>query len=122
MKSGYDNSSAILADGKIISWGNGGSGALGNNSTASQSVPVYLEDSEGNVLDGFIAMARGNDFAIALRNDGTVWSWGYNKYGQLGDHGTSTRYYAAEVLDATGNDNVCKLWNYRIWRISIMGI
>ncbi|CAN5341806.1 hypothetical protein BH09BAC5_BH09BAC5_12070 [soil metagenome] len=32
----------------------------------------------------FIQIAAGGDFSLALRSDGTVWSWGNNKYGELG--------------------------------------
>ena len=75
---------------------------MGNNSTAWQSVPVYLQDIDGNILDGFVEISRGNDFGLALKQDGSVWAWGYNGYGQLGNKGTSNKSYAAPVLDQTG--------------------
>lgn len=75
---------------------------MGNNSTAWQSVPVYLQDIDGNILDGFVEISRGNDYGLALKQDGSVWAWGYNGYGQLGNKATSNKSYAAPVLDQTG--------------------
>ncbi|MBF0416532.1 MAG: DUF1566 domain-containing protein [Magnetococcales bacterium] len=36
-------------------------------------------------LSGVIAVAAGDKHTLALKNDGTVWGWGYNDYGQLGN-------------------------------------
>jgi alpha-tubulin suppressor-like RCC1 family protein len=44
-----------------------------------------------------ISISTGFDHSCALRKDGTVWCWGYNGYGQLGDGTTKTRSYAARV-------------------------
>lgn len=43
-------------------------------------------------------IAAGNEHSLALKPDGTVWAWGFNKHGQLGD-GTTTleRYTAVQV-------------------------
>jgi len=42
-------------------------------------------------LSGVIAVAAGQYFSLALKSDGTVWAWGYNANGQLGDGTTSNR-------------------------------
>ena len=42
-------------------------------------------------------VAAGNDYTIALREDGTVWAWGKNNKGQLGDGTTITRSYPVRV-------------------------
>ena len=39
--------------------------------------------------DEVVAIAGGRDHSLAVRADGTVWAWGWNKYGQVGD-GTKT--------------------------------
>jgi len=36
-------------------------------------------------LTGVSAIAGEREHTIALKNDGTVWAWGYNGSGQLGD-------------------------------------
>ena len=40
-------------------------------------------------LSGVRSVWAYDDHTVAIRTDGSVWTWGYNKYGQLGD-GTST--------------------------------
>jgi YD repeat-containing protein len=48
-------------------------------------------------LTGITAIAGGYFHTIALKNDGTVWAWGYNGYGQLGDGTTTTRTTPVQV-------------------------
>jgi len=36
-------------------------------------------------LDQMVAVSAGGNHSLALRSDGTVWSWGSNEQGQLGD-------------------------------------
>ncbi|MBF0418756.1 MAG: hypothetical protein HQL78_01175 [Magnetococcales bacterium] len=43
-------------------------------------LPVQIPE-----LSGVIAVAAGDKHTLALKNDGTVWGWGYNDYGQLGN-------------------------------------
>jgi Regulator of chromosome condensation (RCC1) repeat len=43
------------------------------------------------------AVAAGYDHNLALKADGTVWAWGENSSGQLGDGTTTHRYYPAQV-------------------------
>ncbi|WP_342745513.1 RCC1 domain-containing protein [Cystobacter ferrugineus] len=36
-------------------------------------------------LSGVVAVAAGSSHALVVRSDGTVWTWGHNSYGQLGN-------------------------------------
>ena len=75
---------AIGAGGGVFAWGANNSGQLGDNSAAtSRSTPVRVQN-----LAGITGIAAGSSHALALRFDGTVWSWGANASGQLG-FGTS---------------------------------
>jgi alpha-tubulin suppressor-like RCC1 family protein len=38
-----------------------------------------------------ISIAAGNGHSLALKSDGTVWVWGYNAFGQLGDGTTEKK-------------------------------
>jgi len=40
-------------------------------------------------LTGVVAIAAGNHHTVALKEDGTVWAWGRNSDGQLGDGSTT---------------------------------
>jgi alpha-tubulin suppressor-like RCC1 family protein len=52
----------------------------------AKSLPVAV-----TTLVGVVAIAAGESHSLALKSDGTVWAWGWNAYGQLGDGTTSLR-------------------------------
>ena len=47
-----------------------------------------------------IAGARGH--SLAIRNDGSLWTWGYNAFGELGDGTTTTRSTPVRVPSLSG--------------------
>ena len=49
-----------------------------------------------------VAIAGGGDHSLALKSDGTVWAWGWNGYGQLGDGSTTNRLTPVPVSGLTG--------------------
>jgi len=48
-----------------------------------------------------IRLAIGGFHTCALKRDGTVWCWGYNRYGQLGDGTRMDRYTPVQVVNLT---------------------
>lgn len=71
---------ALQQDGSLWSWGNNNYGQLGNGSlTTSRAFPARVDNSTN-----WIAVSAGGNHIVALRNDGTLWAWGANSYGQLG--------------------------------------
>jgi RHS repeat-associated protein len=53
-------------------------------------------------LSGITAIAAGGYHALALKNDGTVWAWGHNDLGELGDGTTLDRSTPVQVSGLTG--------------------
>ncbi len=53
----------------------------------------------GNMIKTLTASAF---HSLALKSDGTVWAWGWNGYGQLGDGTTTSRYTPVQVSGLTG--------------------
>ena len=82
---GYCYSLAVKQNGTVLAWGANSAGQLGNG-TRCKNCPVPAQ-VEG--LSGVVALAAGRVFSLALKRDGTVWAWGSNVSGQLGD-GTKT--------------------------------
>ena len=83
---GYLHTIALKSDGTVWAWGDNGDGQLGDNTSTDRHTPVQVhgEDDIGNIED-IIAIAAGAWHTVALRADGTVWAWGRNDWGQLGD-------------------------------------
>ncbi len=97
---------ALLSDGSVWTWGSDFAGKLGNNQV-SPSYNVTNNDSfvpicvhgPGNVgyLNSIVAISAGESHNMALRSDGTVWTWGWNYYGQLGNGTTNDAHTPIQV-------------------------
>lgn len=89
---------ALKNDGTVWAWGNNYSGQLGDGSTRLRNSPNKVPG-----LAGITAIAATHSsHTIALRNDGTVWAWGTNSSGQLGDGTTTSRTTPQQVPGLTG--------------------
>ena len=88
------HSMAVKSDGSVWTWGSnlGGQLGLGNSNIRYQMTPVQVP-----WLTNVIAVSGGTLNSMALQNNGTVWSWGENSYGQVGD-GTSVIRYSPVMV------------------------
>jgi alpha-tubulin suppressor-like RCC1 family protein len=103
VSAGRDFSCAVKSDGTVWCWGQNDKGQLGNNSTTDTTSPVQVVGAGGaGVLAGVRSMASGEKQSCAVKNDGTVWCWGENNNGQLGDGGGANRSTPGQVVGAGG--------------------
>ncbi|MCO1602121.1 RCC1 domain-containing protein [Desulfosporosinus nitroreducens] len=58
---------------------------------------LFTEQPAYGVTHSFIAASGGSQSMLALNSDGTVWGWGINQNGQIGDGSTDTRPYRVKV-------------------------
>ena len=72
---------AVKTNGTLWSWGNGQYGQLGNGVFNSATPNVT---QVGTATD-WLKVSAGNRFSLAIKNTGTLWSWGWNFTGQLGN-------------------------------------
>lgn len=108
ISAGGGHSLAVLANGDIYAWGDNGTGQLGNGTVVPSEVPVKVGADTVNWLKS----EPGNAFTVAQRSNGSLWSWGDNGFGQLGDGSLVTpRTTPAEVAGAARN-----------WRTSASGL
>jgi Alpha-tubulin suppressor and related RCC1 domain-containing proteins len=75
------HSIACLEDGTVLAWGANPYGQLGVGDTTGRTTPAVISG-----LSGISQIVTGpiSNHSLVMMNDGTVKTWGYNYYGQLG--------------------------------------
>src|SRR3989344_7326399 len=98
---GFYHTAALKTDGTLWGWGGNNHGQLGINSTASTSSPAQVGalTTWARVSAGGMRFSAGvkPEQTFAIKTDGTLWSWGSNIYGQLGQNDIASRSSPAVV-------------------------
>lgn len=99
ISAGYWHNTLLKSDGTVWTWGGNEWGQLGNGTsspTAYTSTPTQVAG-----LTGVIAVASGFYDSFALKNDGTLWGWGSNWIGQLGNGTSANSFTPTQVYNLT---------------------
>ncbi|MCL1809870.1 MAG: hypothetical protein FWG42_08945 [Clostridiales bacterium] len=101
------HSFAIKTDGSLWAWGYNHCGQLGDGTvTVLDEVRNIVEDNNklvpSETMKKVSNVAAGDYYGLAVKTDGSLWAWGDNKYGQLGD-GTITTYNEEWQIDEDNN-------------------
>jgi alpha-tubulin suppressor-like RCC1 family protein len=85
----WDSSFAVLADGRILSWGAKGPGILGITPLSELEVNAFARPDTGTptpvaVRFDAVDLSVSDEHALALTRDGTLYAWGDGKNGRLG--------------------------------------
>jgi alpha-tubulin suppressor-like RCC1 family protein len=122
---GYDHTAAIKTDGTLWVWGRNNNGQIADNTIASKSSPVQTTAFGTNWKE----VSAGYQFATSIKNDGTLWTWGVNNFGQLGDNTATKRSSPVQTVaggtnwkSASCNNNVAAIktdgtlwtWGYNL--------
>ncbi len=86
------------AQGNALAWGFNAYGQLGNGTTTGSSVPVQVFPG----LSGVVGVAGGFYHSLAVKSDGTVWTWGSNTFGALGNGATADGRLPGQVTGVSG--------------------
>ena len=82
---GSSHSLALTSTGTVLSFGDNYFGQLGDGTTTDHSMPTPISVPTQNGAT-VIAIAAGDGFSVALESDGSVYTWGSNAKGQLGQN------------------------------------
>lgn len=125
IEGGYSACMALMNNGEVYHWGYGGHGQSGDGSTSNRDFPVRVGGTNQNVYEASNSSThKFKDVRIkriwvssacssynstthscyALDEDGELWSWGYNGYGQLGN-GNTTQQTTPVKIDKSSNFN-----------------
>ncbi len=91
LSAGSSHVLGLANDGSVWAWGSNGYGQLGRGGCTDACTPRPVAGLSGR----FSAVVARADTSFAIRDDGTLWSWGFNGDGQLG------RNVAAGTASAT---------------------
>lgn len=89
---------AVKDDGSVWTWGENLYGQLGNGNTTNSSIPVQVP---GLTIALPAVVATGAFHCLVVKTDGTIWTWGRNTYGNLGDGSVTHRSSPVQMLDIT---------------------
>jgi len=90
---GPDHACAVLSDGSVWCWGGNSDGELGDGTTTAASSPVPVTGLDHGVTD----VATSQFHTCAVKGDGSVWCWGGDYVGQLGNGTTNSSTVPIEV-------------------------
>jgi len=93
---------ALHSNGIAWAWGYNSVGQLGDGNGGGyiySTVPVQVQG-----LTDLTIIAAGGAYSLAMKNDGTVWAWGHNDTGKLGDGSTRDRRVPVQVLCPCGEE------------------
>lgn len=99
VSAGSISAAGVQVDGTLWTWGSNGSGQLGLGNYSNQTTPTKV----GSVTTWKqVSSSRAGSFMLAVRDDGSLWAWGDNFYGQLGMGDKSGR--TSPIRVGTAND------------------
>jgi len=99
ISAGYAHVVALKNDGSLAVWGKNSNGQLGDGTTSQSSSPKQIGT-------GYKAIAAGKGpdtaYTLAVKSDGSLWAWGDNTHGQLGDGTNTATLSPKQIGTATG--------------------
>ena len=107
--------------GELWTWGKNSNGQLGDGTTSDRKIPYMVMDNVSSVISSSKEFSnypnhnlQNPSATFAIKKDGTLWGWGGNNNGQLGDNTTKDRLLPYKIMD-----NVASVQanDYRIFAI-----
>jgi alpha-tubulin suppressor-like RCC1 family protein len=89
---------AIKADGTLWAWGRNQYGQLGIGSTDANAHPTPIQIGADT---DWALVSAGVNHTVAIKTNGTLWAWGDNDYGQIGDNKSSLIVNAPKQIGAS---------------------
>lgn len=97
---GSAHSNAVKTNGTLWSFGNGLGGQLGRNNTSTSGSPVQ----EISLSTNWCISSASDCFSAGIKTDGTLWVWGTNGYGLLGNN-CATGNMSSPIQEITSSNN-----------------
>ena len=89
---------ATKDDGTLWAWGVNSVGSLGQNNRTFYSSPIQIP---GTTWRSVISASKNSDSSFAIKTDGTLWAWGQNGRGQIGQNNDNVQYSSPVQIPGT---------------------
>lgn len=97
VSAGKLHSICLKEDKTVWAWGNNAAGQVGQGSPTLTKPYSIIKPVQVTNLKDVIEISAGDEYNLALKQDGSVWSWGNNIMGNLGDGTNATRYAPLKI-------------------------
>ena len=97
VSAGGDYSMAIKTDGTLWAWGNRARGQLGDGSTTGRMTEPHQIGTDTD----WVSISVGSSHTMAIKADSSLWAWGDNDQGRLGDSTSAHRSTPTQIGDDT---------------------
>lgn len=113
----------LMNNGTIKAIGRNFDGELGNGMQTTSGCFCDLNTVNVNGMTDVIAVSAGNISSLALKSDGTVWGWGGDNFGQLGDGNANLTGCFCELapVQAAGLNNIVAITNGSYHAMALKG-
>lgn len=119
---GSTHALALKTDGRLWGWGENGNGQVGDGATQARWQPVAIGDGFVGVFAGSWDSQGKGGHSLGVKGDGSVWAWGNNSQGQVGDGTLTSRARPVKVASegfiavaATGDSSAALKSDGSIW-------
>ncbi|XP_028249007.1 RCC1 and BTB domain-containing protein 1-like isoform X2 [Parambassis ranga] len=92
---GQTSSLAVVDNGEVYGWGYNGNGQLGLGNNGNQLTPCRLAALQGLCVQQIVS---GYAHSMALTDEGLLYTWGANTYGQLGTGNKSNQLTPVQIM------------------------
>ena len=109
VSAGSSHSVAFRTDGTLWAWGSRANGRIGQGAaTGAQNTPIRV----GILSITWVYMSAGGSHTVAIRTDGTLWAWGNNASGSLGDGGGAEQATPINITPLSWTQPTANNWAY----------
>ncbi|MCL1981603.1 MAG: hypothetical protein FWG53_00730 [Clostridiales bacterium] len=117
-------SMAIKSDGSLWAWGDNYGGKLGDGTATRKAVNelgqkiIIVENNNRStpvkIMDSVASVSAGSGHAMAIRTDGSLWAWGDNAWGQLGNYTQTNWHSPVKIMDSVVSISAGRLYSMAI--------
>ena len=97
MRGRQEGGIATKTDGTLWVWGVNNKGGLGQNNTTQRSSPVQVPGTTWPTSDPKYLTTCSENVCMVIKTDGTLWAWGANNYGHLGQNQPNNSHVSSPV-------------------------